>query len=291
MAKAHESGPSDPRRVVFGPDLRRRLEAFALRLEGARRRREGPGRSSTFGAGDEWVGFRPYRPGDDPRQVDWNLLGRLDRPFVRVTRREASEAWVLAVDTSASMGLGAPGKLQAAAECAAALAATGLRQGAQVTLVAGAGAARRLTRASDLGDGLAFLEGLRADGAATLDDALGDPAVRRAGLVVALGDLMGSDARAVVGLARGGRDVAVAQLLAPHELDPALGPVRWTCPETGDALEVAVDDALAAAYETELSHLLERWRERCGQRRVRYVAASSARPFEALLLELFGGAP
>ncbi|QDU67287.1 DUF58 domain-containing protein [Engelhardtia mirabilis] len=279
------------RRVVFDVDLRRRFEAFSLRMDGARRRREGPGRSSHFGAGEEWAGFRPYRPGDDPRQLDWNLLARLDRPFTRITRREVSEQWVLLVDRSASMGVGEPGKLQASAELAAALVGLGLRRGARVTLLASGRPERRLSRRTDLADGLAWLEALTAGGDEGFGPGLRSEPVRRAGRVVAIGDLADASARALMELSRGGREVLLAQVLAPHELDPPLGPVRWVCPETGEALELAVDSNLRAEYERELNRELEGWRARCAVHGVRYLATSSARPFEDVALELFGGAP
>src|SRR3979411_3314952 len=36
------------------------------------------------GNSSEFSEFRPYRQGDDPRRVDWRLLGRSDRAYVRL---------------------------------------------------------------------------------------------------------------------------------------------------------------------------------------------------------------
>ena len=113
--------------VHLGKEYLRRLERFSLRFAAGLERREGAGRAGLLGAGEEYVTSRPYRPGEDLRHLDWDLLARLDRPYIRVSRREAAESWSLWIDTSASMGVGPPGKLQMAAEVAGGIAAAGLR--------------------------------------------------------------------------------------------------------------------------------------------------------------------
>ena len=68
----------------------RRLERFAARAKLARERREGAARSALYGPGAEFAGYRAYRPGDDPRRIDWDLLARSGRHYVRTTRREVA---------------------------------------------------------------------------------------------------------------------------------------------------------------------------------------------------------
>src|SRR5258707_756618 len=102
--------------------LRARAERFAARLSAARGRREGAARAGLSTGGLEFDHYRPYRPGDDLRALDWDVYARSDQPVVRVLRPEAGERWAILIDTSASMGVGPPGKLQRAAGCARALA-------------------------------------------------------------------------------------------------------------------------------------------------------------------------
>ncbi|MDA1265673.1 MAG: DUF58 domain-containing protein, partial [Planctomycetota bacterium] len=134
---------SDPRRpypaVALGGDYLRRVEQLTLRLAATKERREGAGSAAVVGAGEEFVGYRPYRDGEDLRGLAWDLLARLDRPYVRVTRREAAERWSVLLDTSASMAVGPPGKLQVAAEVVGALASLALRGGAAVEVAASDG--------------------------------------------------------------------------------------------------------------------------------------------------------
>ncbi|MEM9800845.1 MAG: DUF58 domain-containing protein, partial [Planctomycetota bacterium] len=154
--------------VEFGPGFLARLGAFAAHLAAAREREEVGRRRTLEGEGQEFVGHRPYRPGEDLRRLDWDLFARVDRPYVFVHRSDAREEWAVALDSSASMGVGRPGKLQSAAEVAAAIVALGLRLGARVALVAVGPGGRKTpidaSRTADLGRALKALESLVAEG-------------------------------------------------------------------------------------------------------------------------------
>lgn len=70
---------------------------------GVSRGAPGAHRSTQRGAGGEFTEYRLYRQGDDARTLDWKLLARSDRPFVRLTDdRAVLPTWLL-VDGSASM--------------------------------------------------------------------------------------------------------------------------------------------------------------------------------------------
>lgn len=280
--------------VRFGPDLPARLQRLALRVSGARERREGAGRALIAGGGEEFVGHRPYRPGEDLRDLDWNLLARLDRPYVRVMQREAGERWLVLLDVSASMGVGVPGKLQAAAEIATAIAAVGLRQGATTRLVASGGAQAEdtgvtLRKATDLPAWLAFLEARRAGGAHGLATLLDRGRARGAGRVFLLGDLFDVEPERLPALLAPGRSIAVCRLLAAEELLPPEGCVfEWVDPEDGRRRAVDVDRSAAAAYERELELTLEGLADTAARHGVPLVTMSSAAPFEDALQGLFG---
>lgn len=55
------------------------------------------------GAGVEFSEYRAYAPGDEWRRVDWKLLARADRYFVREAERDSHVAAWLVLDASASM--------------------------------------------------------------------------------------------------------------------------------------------------------------------------------------------
>ena len=279
--------------VRFGPDFLARVERLVARVKGARERREGAGRNALQGVGAEFVGYRPYRPGENLRAVDWALLARLDRPFVRVARREASERWAILVDRSASMGVGAVGKLQAAAEVAVALASLALSLGASVELLLspGAGSVRslRVQKKVELPALLALLEATEAAGDGGLGRLLLEPGrVRSAGRVVALGDLLDLEPAELLALVRRGREVLCAQFLAPEELEPQpLGGAILVDAESGDRRALQLDRRVRDAYEHELGRRLERWRQTAARHRVTFGTWSSAAPFEDVCAGLF----
>ena len=63
----------------------------------------GTHRSRQRGTSGEFTEYRLYRQGDDPRTLDWKLLARSDRAFVRLTDDRALLPTWLVVDASASM--------------------------------------------------------------------------------------------------------------------------------------------------------------------------------------------
>src|SRR5262249_41860582 len=54
------------------------------------------------GRGMDFEELREYIPGDEVRDIDWNVTYRMGRPFVKRYREERELAMVLAVDVSAS---------------------------------------------------------------------------------------------------------------------------------------------------------------------------------------------
>jgi hypothetical protein len=66
----------------------------------------GERRSKRRGRSVEFDDFRPYVPGDDLRHIDWNIVGRLDKLFIKLFREEEDLALQLVIDASASMDVG-----------------------------------------------------------------------------------------------------------------------------------------------------------------------------------------
>ena len=89
------------------------------------------------GRGMDFEELREYMPGDDVRDIDWNVTNRLGRPFVKRYREERELAAVLAVDVSGSsaFGSGNLSKREFAAEVAATLALSATRNGDKVALL------------------------------------------------------------------------------------------------------------------------------------------------------------
>lgn len=276
-------------RVRFGPSFRARLGRLLALSASRRERSEGAGRARLAGGGTEFLGFRPYRYGEDLRTLDWNLLARLGRPYVRVSAREASERWVVALDASASMGVGRPGKLQLAAELAVALCALGVRERATVTLhVHGAEPLCVARKPAAVEGWMRTLERLEAGGTqglAALAPALGTR--RGGGRWFFLGDLLDAEPEALLRLSRPGRELFLVRILAREELrPPAGGTVRWIDAESGAAVARDTSPATLERYGRLLAERLERWGAAALRARAEHACWTSDTPFESLALSL-----
>ena len=89
------------------------------------------------GRGMDFEELREYIPGDDVRDIDWNVTHRLGRPFVKRFREERELTAVLAVDVSASSSFGSANrtKREFACEIAATLAFSAAKNGDKVALL------------------------------------------------------------------------------------------------------------------------------------------------------------
>jgi len=100
-------GPARPDRPGPGPipgQLLRALDiSIARRVEGLL---AGDYRSALLGQGTELAQVRPYVPGDDVRQIEWNVTARTGEPHVRVQLAERVLVTWLVLDTSPSMQFG-----------------------------------------------------------------------------------------------------------------------------------------------------------------------------------------
>jgi len=87
------------------PNILRRLENIELVarmiVEGMYASRH---RSPYYGYSVEFVDYREYSPGDDPRTIDWRALARTEKYFVKRFEMESNMNVVSLLDVSASMG-------------------------------------------------------------------------------------------------------------------------------------------------------------------------------------------
>jgi len=93
---------------------------------------------STFkGRGMEFDEVREYVPGDDIRSIDWNVTARTGSPHIKKFVEEREMTVMLVVDISASnlFGSGAQMKRDLAAEVAAVLAFSAIRNNDRIGLI------------------------------------------------------------------------------------------------------------------------------------------------------------
>lgn len=93
-------------------------------------------RSIFKGQGMEFEDVREYIPGDEVRNIDWNVTARMNHPFVKNFREERDLTMFLVVDTSASCQFGGQvKKSDIIAEIAAVLAFSAIQNNDKVGLL------------------------------------------------------------------------------------------------------------------------------------------------------------
>jgi uncharacterized protein (DUF58 family) len=113
----------------------RKIEIVTERL--VRDRMAGQYHSVFKGSGIAFSEVRQYMPGDDIRQIDWNVSARMNEPYVKLFVEEREMTVLLLVDMSASGRFGSreQEKRELAAELGAVLAFSAIRNNDRVGLI------------------------------------------------------------------------------------------------------------------------------------------------------------
>jgi uncharacterized protein (DUF58 family) len=213
----------------------------------------GDQRSAGVGAGTELAQIRPYRVGDDVRQIDPSATARTGEPHVRVHVPERTLTTWIVLDVSASMAFGTANRLKAdvAEGVALVLGRLALRSAGSVGLVMfGAGDELRTLPPRGSKPGLVALKGALAAG--NVADGNSDPrglhralsflerAAKQPGLVAIVSDFRDQeDWTRKLGALRVRHSVLAVDISDPRERElPSVGRLTVVDPETGDLLQV-----------------------------------------------------
>ncbi len=254
---------------------------------------KGERRSKRRGQSVEFADYRNYVVGDDLRFIDWNIYARLDRLFLKLFLEEEDLAVHILVDVSKSCDFGDPNKAMYMKKVAAALGYIGLVNYNRVSISAigdgvvdDTGGLRGRTRVARMID---FLINLKPQGASNLAEACKRFALthRQKGVCIILSDFFDkggyeSGLRYVSG---GEYDLFAVQILAPQEIDPDLqGDLKLRDVEDDDMAEVSITQPLMKQYKSNLNAYCLSVKDYITRRGGTYLFASSAVPFDTLVL-------
>lgn len=93
--------------------------------------------SAFKGSGMSFAEVREYQPGDDVRDIDWNVTARMNKPYIKVFEEERELTLMLVVDLSASQRFGTVDRTQRelAAEICATLAFSALQNNDKIGVI------------------------------------------------------------------------------------------------------------------------------------------------------------
>jgi uncharacterized protein (DUF58 family) len=256
-------------------------------------------RSPRRGFSVEFAEHRMYQPGDELRYVDWKILGRNDRLYVKQFEEETNLRAMVVCDASRSMAwTGSPDtvlpKLGYAQRLIAALSLILLRQRDATGLITFDDDVRTVlpprARLSHWRQLLATLGDLEAGLGTAAEPALRRVVnqLRRRGLVVFVSDLLldrDLALKALRFLRHRGHQVLVLHLMDPGEVTLA-GPAeaRFEDPESRAAVVLRPRD-WAGAYRETVRTVIHDWRLACRRHGIGYHRVTTDTPYGIVLRE------
>jgi len=290
--------PAEKRIRFLDPDVLRSLEnieiAARFLVEGMYASRH---RSPFYGYSVEFVDYREYSPGDEPRTIDWKAVARTERYYVKRFEMESNMNVMVLLDVSASMGYQADdrsrlSKLEYANYLAAALAYLATRQQDAPGLVTFDRDLREFMPPRQgqrhLYTMLTKLESLEAAGQTNLSYVLEAVArrLKRRGIVLLISDCYGDTEPVIDGirhLRARGQDVIVFQVMDHDEITfPFNALSSFRDMETG--VQVMTDPLRQRRlYMERLDRFLNAIGSGCAACGADYRLADTAQPIEIVL--------
>ncbi len=265
--------------ALFTADFLNRLECLRLRT---RREvlgsRPGSYSSPRRGTSLEFADYRKYAPGDDIRYLDWGMLARSDRLYVRLFREEVDLFVYIFIDASGSMAFPSiQEKFSPACHVALALAYVVLANQDHVKLLLLQEASppvanpffrgrHRIMECADI------LSSCTPRGLVSLAPALGEhlKRIRRPGKAIILSDFLmpsSSYQRGLNLLRSFNLDISVIQVLSRQELDPSFPDENLAVGEHESDEEVRLqwNAEIRREYQRRLEHHNRQLRSFCHQ--------------------------
>lgn len=248
-------------------------------------------KSPYHGFNVEFAEYREYSPGDDPRFLDWRVLARSDKFFIKQFEAETNLNCYLLLDTSGSMDFGSNGqtRLDYGAALTAAITLLMLRQGDQVGLITFDSKVRHYVTPRGNAKHFAvirdILESVRPGEETNVSAVLHEIAerARRRSMVIVISDFFDkseSILNALQHFRHRRHEVVALQLLDDQELDFPFDRITlFEGMERGE--QVVVDPhVMAEGYRQRMSMFLGELKRGCLEKNVDYQRMLLSEPFD-----------
>ena len=256
-------------------------------------------RSAFKGRGMSFSEVREYQPGDDVRDIDWNVTARYARPYVKVYEEERELTMILLVDISRSEHFGTVGmtKRQRVAEIAGTLAFSTIKNNDNVGVIfysdrvekyipPSKGHKHVLTILSEIlsiepqGSGTDISAALR----------FAHNVQRKSCTLFLLSDFIDrSDYAKTLAVVRNKHDLLAMQVYDPHEAElPIVGLLRVRDAETGEVRMIdSSSKSVRKQYRDYWQELSGKLRETFSKYNIGYASVSTSEDYVPRLQRLF----
>ena len=246
----------------------------------------------------EFSEHRKYVPGDDPKDLDWNVYAKTGKYYVKKYRAETNMTGYLVMDLSKSMGYTYRQELtkfEYAVSLAAALGYLMVHQQDPVGLVTFDTKVRTVvppkSKRSQIGTLLSVLANLQPTGETDIAGALFQVAslIRGKCLVMVFSDLLtdpGPVVQSLYRLRHAGHEVILFHILDEAEVHfPFSGLSNFEDPETGELVKDIDARGIRDDYLAGLGEFRDFYKAECGTANVDYVPMDTSVGFDKALLE------
>ena len=256
-------------------------------------------RSAFKGRGMSFSEVREYQPGDDVRDIDWNVTARYARPYVKVYEEERELTMILLVDISRSEHFGTVGmtKRQRVAEIAGTLAFSTIKNNDNVGVIFYSDRVEKYIPPSKghkhVLTILSEILSIEPEGAGTdISVALrfAHNVQRKSCTLFLLSDFIdGSDYAKTLAVVRNKHDLLAMQVYDPHEAElPMVGLLRVRDAETGEIRMIdSSSKSVRKQYRDYWQELSVKLRETFSKYNIGYASVSTSEDYVPRLQRLF----
>ncbi|OFR33417.1 DUF58 domain-containing protein [Porphyromonas sp. HMSC065F10] len=256
-------------------------------------------RSAFKGRGMSFSEVREYQPGDDVRDIDWNVTARYARPYVKVYEEERELTMILLVDISRSEHFGTVGmtKRQRVAEIAGTLAFSTIKNNDNVGVIFYSDRVEKYIPPSKghkhVLTILSEILSIEPEGSGTdISVALrfAHNVQRKSCTLFLLSDFIdGSDYAKTLAVVRNKHDLLAMQVYDPHEAElPMVGLLRVKDAETGEVRMIdSSSKSVRKQYRDYWQELTVKLRETFSKYNIGYASVSTSEDYVPRLQRLF----
>lgn len=256
-------------------------------------------RSAFKGRGMSFSEVREYQPGDDVRDIDWNVTARYARPYVKVYEEERELTMILLVDISRSEHFGTVGmtKRQRVAEIAGTLAFSTIKNNDNVGVIFYSDRVEKYIPPSKghkhVLTILSEILSIEPEGSGTdISVALrfAHNVQRKSCTLFLLSDFIdGSDYAKTLAVVRNKHDLLAMQVYDPHEAElPMVGLLRVKDAETGEVRMIdSSSKSVRKQYRDYWQELSVKLRETFSKYNIGYASVSTSEDYVPRLQRLF----
>lgn len=254
---------------------------------------KGSRRSSAFGSSLEFSDFRAYQPGDDVRQIDWNVFGRTQKHYIKRFLDEQELSVTIYLDMTSSMRT-IPGKWEQARKLAASLSYVVLAGEDRLTFIPVGTHDHPIRRKGAVHRKGVFREivGLEdTERSGDFYEQLGKVMVRNQQLAIIISDGLEPIEKVEATLRKlysAKQEIWFIQLLAEEELQPVYdGDLKLVDSEMETSVNVSLNPTLIGNYQRRLAQHNEQLEAVCRRFGSHYMLANADIEIQTILFHDF----